>query len=318
MTDTNPVLSVAERLQYRASLYAAIRTFFSERKVTEVETPIFSAYANTDPFIQSLPAHFPGQLKYAHTSPEFAMKRLLCQGSGDIYQICKVFRLEEEGRLHQQEFSMLEWYRLGVGYRQLAGEVLELLNTLGLGGRTEHYTYQQLFRKFLNIDVLDTDVSNLRQTARSCGINDIDLGEDFDGWLHLLLTHVIEPQIKNIPLLAIYDFPASQAALAKLSENDRRVALRFEIYVKGIELANGYQELTESVVYRQRFEKENDWRKRHQMALMPIDEALLQDLESGLPECAGVALGLDRLLMLHQNCDSLQQVLVNSDVKERL
>jgi len=298
MNTQSPVLSVVERLKHRAKLYQTVRDFFSQRKVLEVETPIFSPFANTDPFIQSLSSDFNSKQMYAHTSPEFAMKRLLCEGSGDIYQICKVFRVEELGRLHRPEFSMLEWYRLSKDYRQLADEVVELLLLAGIKGQAKYFTYQQLFQQFLNIDVLDTSAAALRDKALSKGLRDCPLGNDTNAWLSYLLTHIIEPELKSFPIVIIYEYPAEQAALAEISKEDARVALRFEVYSYGIELANGYQELTEPEVYLQRFEAENVERQNRNLPIMPIDKDLINSLSAGFPRCSGVALGLDRLLML--------------------
>ena len=298
MADNSSMPGIAEQLRHRAKLYQTIRDFFQQRNSLEVETPIFSPYANTDPYIQSVSARISGKSCYAHTSPEFAMKQLLCAGSGDIFQICKVFRDEEQGRIHRPEFTMLEWYCLKLDYRQLALEVVSLLNAVGITGEVKTFSYQQLFAHYLNVDILNATSKILREFALQQGLNDCGLGEDLDGWRNYLLTHLIEPQLATQELVVLFDFPASQAALAKLSAEDDRVAQRFEVYVRGIELANGYQELTDPGVYQQRFSRENQIRLKNGLPVMPIDQNLLNSLNKGLPECAGVALGIDRLLML--------------------
>ena len=299
---------IAERLKHRARLYQAIRDFFQQKNILEVETPIFSPFANTDPYIQSIHTTISGKTYYAHTSPEFAMKRLLCEGSGDIFQICKVFRDEEHGRIHRPEFTMLEWYCLKLDYKQLALEVVSLLKSVGIEGEIKAFTYRQLFQHFLNVDIFNESVTNLRALALRYGLNDCGLGDDLDGWRNYLLTHLIEPQLTEHAIVILSDFPASQAALAKLSSEDDRIAQRFEVYVRGMELANGYQELTSPVIYQQRFERENQIRLQRGAPVMPIDKSLLSALNCGFPECAGVALGVDRLLMMINQKNQISDV----------
>lgn len=294
-------------------MYRQIRLFFAQHNVLEVETPIFSQSGNTDPAISSVIADFSDikdqpQARYAHTSPEFPMKRLLAKGSGAIYQICKVFRKGESGRLHSPEFSMLEWYRPGMDYHQLIDEVAMLLNQLGLAGSVDRVSYSQLFQTHLKLDVLQADVQELKDCAAVNGLKVIGFNDDYDAWTAMLLANLIEPKLGFDKPVFIYDYPTSQAALAKIRSEDQ-VAERFELYINGVEIANGYQELTDVEEYRRRFIEDN--KKRQQLGLeqVKIGEQMLSDLSLGFPESAGVALGLDRLLMMLLAVDDIADVL---------
>ncbi len=294
-------------------MYRQIRLFFAQHNVLEVETPIFSQSGNTDPAISSITADFSGvknqsQIRYAHTSPEFPMKRLLAKGSGAIYQICKVFRKGESGRLHSPEFSMLEWYRPGLSYHQLMDEVALLLKQLGLAESVERVSYATLFQTHLKLDILRADIQELKDCATTNGLKVIGFCDDYDAWAAMLLANLIEPKLGFDNPIFIYDYPASQAALAKIRSQDQ-VAERFELYINGVEIANGYQELTDPVEYRRRFVEDN--KKRQQMGLdqIEIDEWMLSDLSLGFPDSAGVALGLDRLLMMALAVDDIAEVL---------
>lgn len=284
----------------------------------EVETPICSRYANTDPTIESFKTNYTGPGApsglplYLHTSPEFPMKRLLAAGSGPIYQICKVFREGEAGRFHNPEFTMLEWYRPGFDHHQLMVEVAELVNSLLPEPRQiQMISYAALFKEWFDLDPHDASIEALRSCAIAKGIESarqLDM-QARDGWLDLLLTHIIEPKLGNKSLCFLYDYPASQASLAKIREGSPAVAERFELYIDGVELANGFHELTHSKSQRERFE--NDLVQRESMGLpaVPIDEGLLSALSSGIGDCAGVALGIDRLLMLISSTNNIEQVL---------
>lgn len=281
----------------------------------EVETPQLSTAAITDPHLESFatyysgPGHADGLPLYLHTSPEFPMKRLLAAGSGPIYQIARVFRQGEAGRRHNPEFSMLEWYRPGYDHHLLMDEIEALVAPLlGLKGRAERLSYSEAFRKYLDIDPLEATIVELSHCARAHGISGFDGVEGRDVWLDLLLTHLIEPELGSDGLCFIYDYPASQAALARLHPDDRRVAERFELYCKGVELANGFHELADSGEQRQRFTAELKARREQGMKEVPMDERLLAALEQ-LPDCAGVALGIDRLVMLAVGADSIDQVM---------
>ena len=303
-----------EYLKYRAWLLAKIREFFAERKVLEVETPLMCSTTIPDPAISSITTNFNLVSKskkfYLQTSPEFAMKRLLAAGSGSIYQICKAFRNDELGRWHNPEFTLLEWYRVDFDLKQLMQEVDMLLQTIVNAPPLCYLTYTELFQKFFEIDPLQASISDLQKLAEQHQITVCWEASttDYDTWLQLLLSHVIEPQLGHERPVAIYEFPASQAALSRLSA-DKKLAQRFEIYWRGIELANGFHELTDAGEQAARFQQ--DLSKRHALKLddIPIDNHLLAALKSGLPDCSGVALGVDRLIMLAVQCEHLNQVL---------
>jgi lysyl-tRNA synthetase class 2 len=291
-----------ENLKKRAEIITQIREFFASRNVLEVETPLLSKATVTDVHLHSLKTT--GNL-YLQTSPEYAMKRLLANGSSSIYQICKAFRDDESGRLHNLEFTILEWYRVGFNHHQLMDEMDELLQLILSMGVATRYSYQEIFEKFLKINPHNVDVATLQSYAREHKINlAID---DKDALLQLLVSEVIEPKLKDV--VFIYDYPASQAALAKIRKAKFPVAERFEVYVDGIELANGFHELQDAREQRQRFL--NDLEKRQQLGYpkIPLDENFLASLEYGLPACAGVALGVDRLIMLALGVSHISQVL---------
>ena len=295
-------------LKQRAQLLYDVRHFFAQRQVLEVETPILSQAAPTAPYLDSFKTDFiplgteQKQSYYLHTSPEFAMKRLLAAGVGSIYQMTKVFRNGEQGWLHSPEFTMLEWYRPELDLDQLMNEVADLLQQVfGISSNTR-LAYQAVFNSLLNIDVLCCSDHELEQLAKQkLSSLSADFKLDRDGWLELLMSEVIEPELAKIDqAVFIYDFPASQAQLAKVKtdEQGRQVAARFELYAGGLELANGYDELLDAPELRQRFEQDNQQRQSLGKPEMPMDENLLAAMEAGLPQCTGVALGLERLLML--------------------
>ncbi len=308
-------------LRLRAELLAGIRAFFATRDVLEVETPMLSAAAITDPHLASFatvysgPGPRYGQTLYLHTSPEFPMKRLLAAGSGCIYQIARVFRDGEAGRRHNPEFTLLEWYRVGFDHHRLMTEVAELA-TLLLRDRLsltepEWLSYRQAFERYLDLNPHRATVAELAAGAERQGVP-IPSGmpaDDIDPWLDLLLTQRIEPHLGQGRLCFLYDYPASQAALARLRPGDPPVGERFELYLYGVELANGFHELGDAMEQRHRFEAENAARQAQGLPVMPVDEYLLAALEAGLPDCAGVALGFDRLVMLAAGKKSLAEVL---------
>lgn len=308
-------------LRLRAELLAQIRAFFAARGVLEVETPALSAAAITDPHLASFktcysgPGSQHGRPLYLHTSPEFAMKRLLAAGSGCIYQIARVFRDGEAGSRHNPEFTLLEWYRVGFDHHRLMDEVAELVGMLLAGRLTlaepERLSYRQIFQHHLNLDPHRATVADLAACAETRNIS-IPTGmppDDPDPWLDLLLTHCVEPRLGSGRLTFVHDYPASQAALARLRPDDPPVGERFELYINGIELANGFHELGDTVEQRHRFAQENAARRAAGLPVMPVDEHLLAALEFGLPDCAGVALGFDRLVMLATRKTSLAEVL---------
>ncbi|MBL8251667.1 MAG: EF-P lysine aminoacylase GenX [Candidatus Competibacter sp.] len=310
-----------DTLRLRAELLARIRAFFAARRVLEVETPALSAAAIPDPHLASFSTRYTGpgprhgQALYLHTSPEFPMKRLLAAGSGCIYQIARVFRDGEAGRRHNPEFTLLEWYRVGFDHHRLMGEATELVEAL-LAGRLalsepERVSYRDLFERHLRLDPHRATATELAACARRQGLRvPADLSaDDPDPWLDLLLTHCIEPQLGQGRLSWVYDYPASQAALARLRPGDPPVGERFELYLNGLELANGFHELGDAGEQRRRFEGENARRQASGLSPVPVDGALLAALDSGLPDCAGVALGFDRLVMLAAGKASIQEVI---------
>ena len=301
------------RLRARAALLAQVRDFFAQRGVLEVDTPLLCQAGVTDPAIEPLVVTRGQSLtgpRFLQTSPEYAMKRLLAAGSGPIFQIARAFRDGEAGSRHNPEFSLLEWYRPDCDYHALMDEVAELVQAC-LGPRPSRKTsYRELFISTLGVDPLVADVAELEAVAR----DHVDVGT-LQGarelWLDLLLSHCIEPVLAAAGgLVFVHDYPASQAALAQVVEIDGKpVAQRFELYVDGVELANGYQELTDSEEQRQRFEADNCRRREMGQPERQLDEHLLAAMAAGLPHCSGVALGFDRLLMLVEGADSIGEVL---------
>ncbi len=306
-----------ETLRRRARMLAEIRVFFAERAVLEVETPVLSVAGMTAPALASFQARGPDGRRggYLHTSPEFPMKRLLAAGSGSIYQICHVFRAGEQGRHHNPEFTLVEWYRVGFDHHDLMREVDDLLGLLfpaeQLSRPAEVISYQAAFQWILGLDALETPVARLADAARRAGVAPPHgLGEDRDGWLDLLLSHLVQPRLGRDGLSFVHSFPASQAALARLETADGRVARRFEVYLEGVELANGFHELGDAAEQRRRFQAELAARARLGLPAIPVDDRFLAALEEGaLPPCAGVALGFDRAVMLATGADSIDQVM---------
>jgi lysyl-tRNA synthetase class 2 len=301
-----------EILRGRAAILARLRAFFAERGVLEVETPALSAATVTDLHLHSLAAkvEYAGEsrLFYLQTSPEFAMKRLLAAGSGPIFQLCRSFRDGESGRLHNPEFTMLEWYRPGYDHQKLMDEMADLLELLLGGPRAERKTYGEAFAAVYGIDPHAAKAEELAALAAARGIEVVGYGKDspVDDWLMLLFSLGVEPGLGRGRPTFIYDYPASQAALARVADGRAR---RFEVYAHGIELANGFHELSDAAEQRRRFEADREERRRRGLPLPPIDENLLAALEAGLPDCAGVALGVDRLVMLALGKKSLAEVI---------
>lgn len=301
-----PTASIAA-LQARAKVNQQIRDFFVKRGVLEVETPQMCARAITDPYIQA----FEVDKYFLQTSPEYAMKRLLAAGSGAIYQICKVFRSEEAGKIHNPEFTMLEWYRPGFDHMQLIAEMDDLLQTVLNCQPAHKITYKQLFMDMLNIDPHTADIDTLQNCAAQQGINLTAAaleGLSVTDWLQILMSHSIEPRMLGAKPWIVYDFPVAQAALARIIPGTDPVAGRFEVYMQGVELANGYYELQDATEQAKRFANDNALRQKNGIRTMEPDERLLAALEAGIPDCAGVALGLDRLIMLQQGKKSIAEI----------
>ncbi|MBD8873807.1 EF-P lysine aminoacylase EpmA [Rhodanobacter sp. DHB23] len=303
-------------LQLRARVYALIRGFFAERKVLEVETPILSAAGNTEPNIESFSTQFSGHVdagareRWLRTSPEFPLKRLLAAGVGDCYELGRVFRNGEAGGRHNPEFSMLEWYRIGWDHRRLMHETIELVEAaLALQGRRAEVLivgYRQLFIEELGLDPAHAPLDDLRAPLAGQGIDPAGLTRD--DWLDLLLTHRLQPAFPRNRITVIHDYPASQCALAKLRAGDPPLAERFELYLGRYELANGYHELNDAAEQRARFGRDNARRRDRGQRELPVDEQLLAVLDA-MPDCAGVALGVERLLMCLAGTDAIAEVL---------
>ena len=301
-----------EVLATRARVNRQIRAFFEERGVLEVETPVLGAATVTDVNLESLrvSCRVAGQTdnRYLQTSPEFAMKRLLAAGCGPIYQICKAFRDAEAGRSHNPEFTILEWYRPGFDHHQLMDELDSLIQLLLDVPSAERITYRQAMQSHADLDCTTVTVDTLRTKTHALGVRAPALGLSLDDYLDLVLTHSVQPALPTGPVF-IYDFPASQAALARIREDDPPVAERFELFVNGIEVANGYHELTDPAEQRRRFEHDLALRAERDLPTPAIDEHFLEALAAGIPACSGVALGLDRILMIATGKSSLAEVL---------
>jgi lysyl-tRNA synthetase class 2 len=303
-----------ENIRLRAEVLARIRAFFADRGVLEVETPLLAAAPVTDLHLHALqcryrgPGAADGRVLYLQTSPEFAMKRLLAADSGPIYQICKAVRNGETGRRHNPEFTILEWYRPGWDHHRLMDEIDELLTVI-LGTRPgERLTYQVAFERYAGIDPHAASDEALRRRVEALGMEDTG-GLRRDDLLDLILTHVIEPRLGHCQPSFIHDYPASQAALARIRKGEPPLAERFEVFSEGVELANGYHELTDPDEQRRRFVADLAARRAADLAEVPIDERFLAALEHGLPPCAGVAFGIDRLLMVKTGTREIGEVL---------
>ena len=314
----NNSLQLTGLLKLRTHTFAQLRAFFAARGVLEVDTPIAWPTGTPDPALASFATRYTGPGApaglplYLHTSPEFPMKRLLAAGSGDIYQIGKVFRDGEAGRLHNPEFTLLEWYRLGFDHHDLMHEVAELVTTLAADharlAAPERLSYQQAFERYAGIDPHRAPAEEFADRARALGLAIDGLALDVEGWRDLLLTQAIEPQLGRGRLTFLYDFPASRAALARVRPGAPALASRFELYWEGLELANGFHELNDAAEQRQRFAHQCDRRARLGLPAVPIDEDFLAVLDR-LPDCAGVALGVDRLIMRLAGATELRAVL---------
>ena len=308
-------------LRLRARLNAAIRGFFAARDVLEVETPVLSQAGNTEPNITSFHAAFSGHVdagprrRWLRTSPEYPLKRLLAAGVGDCYELGRVFRDGEAGGRHNPEFTMLEWYRVGWDHLRLADEAVEVVQlALSLVDREAapvRTSYRDLFRDHLGLDPLRATVDELRAALAI----DVDpAGLQRDDWLDLLVTHRIQPLLAPDSILVVHGYPASQAMLARVSDDGDPddpvpVAERFELFLGSLELANGYHELLDAGEQAARFERELALRRERGDAAPPVDGNLLDALRHGMPACAGVALGVDRLLMAMLGTDRIADVL---------
>ncbi len=305
-----------QALQLRARLYAMIREFFAQRDVLEVETPMLSTAANTDPNIDSFSTNFNGHVdagsreRWLRTSAEFPMKRLLAAGVGDCYELGRVFRNGEAGGRHNPEFTMLEWYRVGWDHHRLAQEAVELVRcALALVGKQVEiveYSYCDLFIAHVQVDPFRSSLDQLIAALGELSIDPKQMTRD--DWLDLLITHRIQPALPRDQLTLVHDWPASQCALARIRPGDPPLAQRFELYLGNLELANGYHELIDADEQHERFENDNRRRRERGLCELPIDDKLCEAMRDGLPDCAGVALGIERLLMAMADTDSIGDV----------
>ncbi|MGC1182959.1 elongation factor P--(R)-beta-lysine ligase [Legionella sp.] len=287
-----------ELLRQRAQLLARIRDFFNTRGYLEVETPVMARYGTTDVYLSTIKATFRNNVYCLQTSPEYHMKRLLAAGSGSIFQLARVFRDDELGRWHNPEFTLLEWYQLGIDHHALMEEMDLLLQTIMQSPPMIKKTYQHVFLEACDLDPLTASLVHLRKVTARYDLDYVfSLEEcDRDQYLFLLMSHVVEPFLaREKAPVAVYNFPSSQAALAKISEG---VAERFEVYYQGVELANGFHELTDGEAQAKRFAQDQQLRREKGFPFVEADPNLLDALDHGLPACSGVALGIDRLLAL--------------------
>ena len=311
-----------EILRQRAELLKRLRRYFAQQCVLEVETPLLASAGTTDPHIPSFSFSDTGSSgpdgatrRYLSTSPEFAMKRLLAAGSGPIYQVCKAFRQGEQGRHHNPEFSLLEWYRPGFDHHQLMQDVAALVGELAEGARefgpVEYLSYHDCFQQQLGLDPHTATAQMLRDCAQKNGLPMVSglADDDREAWLDLLMSLSVQPQLGLNHLCFVYDYPENQAALARVRPGNPAVAERFELFIDGIELANGFHELQDAEEQRARFEADLVQRQEAGLEAIVLDERLLSALAAGLPACAGVALGLDRLQMVLSGEQYLRDVL---------
>lgn len=312
MTISNPTWRPSasiELLHKRATFFKAIRAFFNARYYLEVETPIMAQFGITDVYLANIQATFRNKTYYLQTSPEYHMKRLLAAGSGPIFQLARVFRDDELGRWHNPEFTLLEWYQLHINHHQLMDEVDAFLQQLVHCPPMIRKTYQDIFREVCDIDPLSADIEVLKAVLQRFELDNVLPNDenDRDQYLFLLMSHVVEPAMaKEDRPTAVFNFPSSQAALAKI---EKGVAERFEVYYRGVELANGFHELTDTGAQRARFEEDNRMRKENGLEEKPTDTYFLEALSHGLPPCSGVALGVDRLLALALDEPSIANVM---------
>ena len=308
-----------ELARERSQIISKIRNFFNDRNVIEVETPLLCSGTITDIHIDVFSTEYDSlstipSKKFLQTSPEFAMKRLLASGYGDIYQICKAFRNEGAGSHHNPEFTILEWYRLGFDHFKLIDEVEALLQTILDAPEGVRISYQKVFKQYTGIDPLATNTQQLKKIVHEAGLMSgwLESEEDLDTLLQFVFSEVVEKNFDFEVPYFVYDFPVTQASLAKVSNEDSRVAHRFECYYRGLELANGFYELTDDVEQLNRFKLENLQRIEAGFEGRPIDLKLIDALKSGLPQCSGVAVGIDRIIMLALNRNKIEDVITFS------
>jgi len=294
-----------QALHARAKLYQEIRSFFNSRDVLEVETPQLNTHAVTDLQIESINTDY----GYLHTSPEYAMKRLITFHRKDIYQLCKVFRAEEQGRLHHYEFTMLEWYRVAWNYLDLMQEVEALIRSVMPASTLQesvYLTYQQAFKNYASIDIFQAGPAEYLQCCSDCGIT-LNSSLSIQQYQEFVLDQIIIPKFEKQKIYFIHEYPQDQAALARI--NAQGLAERFECFLNGLEIANGFQELTDASEQLARFEEDNRQRLLANKKAIKIDSEFIAALEAGLPESTGVAVGVDRLLMTILGVEDIGEVL---------
>jgi lysyl-tRNA synthetase class 2 len=297
----------------RARLLKRAREYFETREILEVDTPILSKFAVTDPHVESLSASSAMDPRlFLHTSPEYKMKRLLAAGFGDIYQICKVFRDGERGRYHLAEFTLIEWYRLNFGLREIMRDTVEFVSAVlgrtSLASSTEFLSYDDAFQKTVNLSPRTAAVEELVDSINADQQLQDVIGDNADAWLDLILADRIAPEFASDKLTVLFHYPARQAALARICPDDAMVADRFELFYGSLELANGFVELADADEQLSRFEKDRSIRRGNEAAIHQIDEEFIDALHAGLPPCAGVAVGFDRLLMVHEGQNDISAV----------
>ncbi len=315
--DWRPTCTI-ELIRLRAKVLAELRQFFADRSVLEVETPLLSHSIGTDPQLEFFTSEYclspRRQTLFLQTSPEFAMKRLLAAGSGSIYQIGKAFRNGESGRFHNPEFTLLEWYRVGFTLPELMDEIAELIGSLFRDRslqETQRVSYRKVFVSFTGLDPLVFSYPDYCVYARQCGLSEaVDIcGHDHGMWLDFIFSHKVQPHLGDNALCLVYGYPACQSSLARISEQNDQLTERVELFINGIELGNGYYELADAKEQNRRFDRELAVRQHQKLAVAVKDNRLVNALESGFPECSGVAIGLDRLLMLLSDSASIEEVL---------
>jgi lysyl-tRNA synthetase class 2 len=308
MTHWQPTATL-ETLKYRAELLSDIRGFFKDRGVMEVDVPVMAATGVTDLHIDCIPTQVSGDVQYLQSSPEYFMKRLLASGSGSIYSLGKAFRDGETGRRHHTEFTLLEWYRLGWDEFQLMDELARLINFLGLECPSQVIKYTDIFEQAVGVNPHQSLLGELQQLAAKISGRDFS-AESRSTCLDLIFSFSVEPKLPE-GLVFIHDYPVCQSALARLAKDAQgnTIARRFEAYLDGMELANGYYELTDSIEQKSRFDADTALRHAAEKRSMALDQCLLSAMAFGLPDCAGVALGVDRLLMQLLNIDQISRVM---------
>lgn len=292
-------------LRQRAEIISAIRAFFNAKGYWEVETPIMAHFGISDVYLSNIKAIFRGESYCLQTSPEYHMKRLLAAGSGSIFQLARVFRDDELGRWHNPEFTLLEWYQLDASHYTLMDEMDVFLQLILQCPPMVRKTYRDVFLEICSLDPMTSDIESMKSCVERFDLAGVLPPEenDPDQYLFLLMSHVVEPALASIKApVAVYNFPTTQASLAKICNG---VAERFEVYYQGVELANGFHELTDAEVQRERFDNDNLIRKERGLSATKPDDYLLEALNHGLPACSGVALGIDRLIALALNKPSI-------------